>query len=128
MLNIVFIITAILEIVITCFVVFKLEQIKTKVKILENKMLFNYRIFTRINAKLKKSIENLNKFIGFITNKKFILIKNILSNLYMIYEAYLLFDTLKSFKSSKALKFLSSKNLRNIIIAKTVYQLIRKLA
>ena len=96
MLNFVFVLTIIFEILITSFLVYKLNQAEKKVISMTQEIVFLGRAVSIINRKLNKNIKQINKVVSIFTNKKFIKIASILKTVVLVIQIIIFIKTIKS--------------------------------
>ena len=70
MLDFVFILTIIFEIILTSIIVSKLTKFEKEVKMLQDEIVLMWSEILEINKKIKDTIHKLNKVVSILTNKK----------------------------------------------------------
>lgn len=125
MLEFIFIITIILEIVITAFIITKTVKLEKKIKDTEKTMIEGFLAFLEINNQIKKTVKKLNKIVAIFTSKKIIKIKNIII---FIITSFQIFYLIKSLNLKGGFKqILSFDNIKKILFANLTKELITKL-
>lgn len=123
MLDFVFILLIILEVILSTIIVNKLIVFEKQVVALNNKLIASSKIILIINNKIKKTITTLNKFVSVITNKKFIQVQKIIRITINIIEIVVL---LRSLNLSKGIKSINYKNIKKLLLAQVIRKMIRK--
>lgn len=123
MLDFVFILLIILEVILSTIIVNKLIVLEKQVVALNNKLIASSKIILIINNKIKKTITTLNKFVSVITNKKFIQVQKIIRITINIIEIVVL---LRSLNLSKGIKSINYKNIKKLLLAQVIRKMIRK--
>lgn len=123
MLDFVFILLIILEVILSTIIVNKLIVFEKQVVALNNKLIASSKMILIINNKIKKTITTLNKFVSVITNKKFIQIQKIIRITINIIEIVVL---LRSLNLSKGIKSINYKNIKKLLLAQVIRKMIRK--
>ncbi len=123
MLDFVFILLIILEVILSTIIVNKLIVFEKQVVALNNKLIASTKMILIINNKIKKTITTLNKFVSVITNKKFIQVQKIIRITINIIEIVVL---LRSLNLSKGIKSINYKNIKKLLLAQVIRKMIRK--
>lgn len=123
MLDFVFILLIILEVILSAIIVNKLIVFEKQVVALNNKLIASSKMILIINNKIKKTITTLNKFVSVITNKKFIQVQKIIRITINIIEIVVL---LRSLNLSKGIKSINYKNIKKLLLAQVIRKMIRK--
>ena len=123
MLDFVFILLIILEVILSTIIVNKLIVLEKQVVALNNKLIASSKMILIINNKIKKTITTLNKFASVITNKKFIQVQKIIRITINIIEIVVL---LRSLNLSKGIKSINYKNIKKLLLAQVIRKMIRK--
>lgn len=123
MLDFVFILLIILEVILSTIIVNKLIVFEKQVVALNNKLIASSKMILIINNKIKKTITTLNKFVSVITNKKFIQVQKIIRITINIIEIVVL---LRSLNLSKGIKSINYKNIKKLLLAQVIRKMIRK--
>ncbi len=123
MLDFVFILLIILEVILSTIIVNKLIVLEKQVVALNNKLIASSKMILIINNKIKKTITTLNKFVSVITNKKFIQVQKIIRITINIIEIVVL---LRSLNLSKGIKSINYKNIKKLLLAQVIRKMIRK--
>lgn len=123
MLDFVFILLIILEVILSTIIVNKLIVFEKQVVTLNNKLIASSKMILIINNKIKKTITTLNKFVSVITNKKFIQVQKIIRITINIIEIVVL---LRSLNLSKGIKSINYKNIKKLLLAQVIRKMIRK--
>ena len=123
MLDFVFILLIILEVILSTIIVNKLIVFEKQVVALNNKLIASSKMILIINNKIKKTITTLNKFASVITNKKFIQVQKIIRITINIIEIVVL---LRSLNLSKGIKSINYKNIKKLLLAQVIRKMIRK--
>ena len=124
MLDFVFILLIIFEILFTYICVNKIIELDKKVIELDKKMDEIYKKILEINKTVKDILKKINKVVSIFTNQKFILIRRIIVMTLDVIEIIILIRTLDF---SKGKKFFNAKNLRKILFAKITREFLTKL-
>ena len=123
MLDFVFILLIILEVILSTIIVNKLIVFEKQVVALNNKLIASTKMILIINNKIKKTITTLNKFVSVITNKKLIQVQKIIRITINIIEIVVL---LRSLNLSKGIKSINYKNIKKLLLAQVIRKMIRK--
>ena len=122
MLDFVFIITIILELVLTSTIVVKICELEKKVKQINEELLLIRDIILEINSEFKRVISNINKVVSVFTNKKFITISKVISLIIDTIQVIILIHSLNLSKGIKSINFKTVKKLFMAQITKTILQ------
>ena len=123
MLDFVFILLIILEVILSTIIVNKLIVFEKQVVALNNKLIASSKMILIINNKIKKTITTLNKFVSVITNKKFIQVQKIIRITINIIEIVVLLRSLNLYKGIKSINY---KNIKKLLLAQVIRKMIRK--
>lgn len=123
MLDFVFILLIILEVILSTIIVLKLIELEKRVVLINEKLTVSSKIIFVVNDKIKKTITTINKFVSIVTNKKFIQISKIIRITLNIIEIIIL---LRSLDLSKGLKSINYKNIKKLVFAQIVRKMLRK--
>lgn len=123
MLDFVFILLIILEVILSTIIVLKLIELEKRVVLINEKLTASSKIIFVVNDKIKKTITTINKFVSIVTNKKFIQISKIIRITLNIIEIIIL---LRSLDLSKGLKSINYKNIKKLVFAQIVRKMLRK--
>ena len=123
MLDFVFILLIILEVILSTIIVLKIIELEKRVVLINEKLTVSSKIIFVVNSKIKKTITTINKFVSVVTNKKFIQISKIIRITLNIIEIVIL---LRSLDLSKGLKSINYKNIKKLIFAQIVRKMLRK--
>ena len=115
------IILIIFEIVLTCFVVIKLEQSRLKVETINEKLSCVAASTLVICTKVKEYVLKVNKFVSIITSKKIQRIHTILKYTLNIAEIVIL---IKTMDFSKGINY---KNIKKLLYTEVSKKLIFKI-
>ena len=124
MLDFIFIFTIFLEIVLTVICSKKLIELEKKVSIVDKKLKTIYTLTCEINTKIKGTIGKINKFVSIITNKKLIKIRQIIKITINVVQIIIL---IKSLNFSKGLKSINYKNIKRLLFAQGLRQIIKNI-
>lgn len=113
MLDFIFILLTILEIILTFILVEKLIKLEKKVTSLIPKLDLIGKIGLELNIKIKQNLLNVNKFVRIITNEKIIQIKKLISFTIDVIQLIILFRTIDF---SKGLKGIRGKDIFKIFL------------
>ena len=123
MLDFVFILLIILEVILSTVIVMKIMALEKHIISLNEQISASSKIIFIINNKIKKTIISLNKFVSIITNKKFIQISKIIRITINITEIIIL---LRSLDLTKGIKSINYKNIKKLLLAQFIRKIIRK--
>lgn len=123
MLDFVFILLIILEVILSTIIVLKIIALEKYILLLNKKLTCASKMIFIVNNKIKKTIISLNKFVSIVTNKKFIQISRIIRITLNIIEIVIL---LRSLDLSKGLKSINYKNIKKLVFAQIVRKMLRK--
>ena len=123
MLDFVFILLIILEVILSTIIVLKIIELEKRVVLINEKLTVSSKIIFIVNDKIKKTITTINKFVSIVTNKKFIQISKIIRITLNIIEIIIL---LRSLDLSKGLKSINYKNIKKLVFAQIVRKMLRK--
>lgn len=123
MLDFVFILLIILEVILSTIIVIKIIALEKYIIALNEQIKVSSKVIFLINNKIKKTITTLNKFVSIITNKKFIQIRKIIRITLNIIEIIIL---LRSLDLTKGIKSINYKNIKKVLLAQIVRRIIRK--
>lgn len=123
MLDFVFILLIILEVILSTVIVMKIMALEKHIISLNEQISASSKIIFIINNKIKKTIISLNKFVSIITNKKFIQISKIIRITINIIEIIIL---LRSLDLTKGIKSINYKNIKKLLLAQFIRKIIRK--
>ena len=123
MLDFVFILLIILEVILSTVIVMKIMALEKHIISLNEQISASSKIIFIINNKIKKTIVSLNKFVSIITNKKFIQISKIIRITINITEIIIL---LRSLDLTKGIKSINYKNIKKLLLAQFIRKIIRK--
>ncbi len=108
------IILIIVEVVLTIFVVLKLEKARNSIKKLNEQLnIFKETVLISF-AKVKNIVTKTNKVVAFVTNEKIIKIHSVLK---FLATALQIFIFVKTFDFSKGMKNLNFKNIKKILFS-----------
>lgn len=124
MLDFIFIFTIFLEIVLTVICSKKLIELEKKVSMVDKKLKTIYALTCEINTKIKGTIGKINKFVSIITNKKLIKIRQIIKITINVVQIIIL---IKSLNFSKGLKSINYKNIKRLLFAQGLRQIIKNI-
>ncbi len=123
MLDFVFILLIILEVILSTIIVLQIIKLEKRIILLNEKLTISSEIIFIINNKIKKVIITLNRFVSIITNKRFIQIRKIIRITLNIIEIIIL---LRSLNLSKGIKSINYKNIKKLFFAQILRRIIRK--
>lgn len=123
MLDFVFILLIILEVILSTIIVLKVIALEKYILLLNKKLTCASKMIFIVNNKIKKTIISLNKFVSIVTNKKFIQISRIIRITLNVIEIVIL---LRSLDLSKGLKSINYKNIKKLVFAQIVRKMLRK--
>lgn len=124
MLDFVFILLIILEVILSTIIVLKIIAFEKYIVLLNKKLTCASKMIFIVNNKIKKTIISLNKFVSIVTNKKFIQISRIIRITLNVIEIVIL---LRSLDLSKGLKSINYKNIKKLLLAQVIRKIIRKI-
>ncbi len=124
MLDFVFILLIILEVILSTIIVLKIIALEKYILLLNKKLTCASKMIFIVNNKIKKTIISLNKFVSIVTNKKFIQISRIIRITLNVIEIVIL---LRSLDLSKGIKSINYKNIKKLLLAQVIRKIIRKI-
>ena len=117
------IILLIAEIISTVFLVVKFKKAAKKIEELNLKILSTAKTITNTFSKIRNTIHKINKLVLIITDKKFKKIHAIIKFSISLIEVFIFVRTIKLSKGFKTLGF---KDIKKILLAKIVKNLVFK--
>lgn len=125
MLDFVFTVTIFLEIILTCIIVIKIQQLETKIKKLNEELTLIGKLILEINSKIKDIISKINKVVAIFKNKKLIQISKIIKISIDIIQIIIL---IRSFNLTKGIKSINIKTIKKLFLAQITKSLVKKIA
>jgi len=119
MLNFVFILLIIFEIILTYILVKYIIKLEKKVENYHRTLMLYSVLILEINEKVKSTLKSLNKVVSILTSKKIALLKTVIHYLILAFQVFYLIRSLKSgknlFKIKTMKKLLYPYFIKNLI-------------
>ena len=125
MLNFVFILAILLEIILCSICVAQLVKLEKKVVAMNEKLVLTSEIILDVNKQIKQVIQKINKVVAIFRNKKILAIGRILKISIDIIQVAIF---IKSLDFSKGVKSINYKNIKRVIYAEIIRRVIVKTA
>ena len=125
MLNFVFILAILLEIILCAICVAQLVKLEKKVVAMNEKLVLTSEIILDVNKQIKQVIQKINKVVAIFRNKKILAIGRILKISIDIIQVAIF---IKSLDFSKGVKSINYKNIKRVIYAEIIRRVIVKTA
>ena len=123
MLDLLFIILILLEIIGTYYAIIKIIELNLKIQKWSEVVIEKGKIINEMHLKTRKIIKNINFFVKILTSKRLWEAKKIISTVISVIEFFIV---MKSFKFKKGVKF-NLKNAKKLLFTRLCKQIIKKI-